>query len=144
MVATHERAMPRDQEVTILASNYIPLATKEKLDDELNYLFKIYATIENPFNQALYLHCNLAYLQYFKDCNKRTARMMLNLSLKTNGQMLYIPHEERISSYLKAIVTYYETGEYTQFKKYFLQEYRETIETILLVEQRRRPLREED
>ena len=146
MVADHERAMPRDEEVTILASTYIPLATKEKLDDELNYLFKIYETIENPFNQALYLHCNLAYLQYFKDCNKRTARMMLNVSLRENGKMLYIPHEERISAYLKAIVTYYETGDYTQFKKYFIEEYRETIEAILLVEKSKeeeinRPLR---
>jgi len=48
------------------------LATKEKLDDELNYLFKVSESISNPFNQALYIHNNLAYLQYFTDCNKRT------------------------------------------------------------------------
>jgi len=59
---------------------------------------------------------------------------MLNLSLKQNGQMLYIPNEERISAYLKAIVFYYETGDYSKFRKYFIEEYKETIDTIFLVE----------
>lgn len=135
MVAQDERAMPRDSEVTIKASSYVPLATKEKLDDELNYMFSKYESIENPFNRALYIHCNLAYLQYFKDCNKRTARMMLNVSLKSDNKMLYIPNEEKIRDYLVAIVEYYETGAYHRFKRYFMDAYRETIESILLVEE---------
>ncbi|MCH9739476.1 MAG: Fic family protein [Epsilonproteobacteria bacterium] len=147
MVADHERAMPRDSEVTIKASDYIPLATKEKLDDELNYMLKKYESIENPFNRALYIHCNLAYLQYFKDCNKRTARMMLNVSLKSDGQMIYIPNEEKIKEYLVAIVEYYETGNYDKFKRYFIEAYQEVAETILAVEEskkleRSKPLRE--
>ena len=148
MVAPNERAMPRDSEVTIKASAYIPLATKEKLDDELNYLLKVYAKIENPFNKALYIHCNLAYLQYFKDCNKRTARMMLNVSLKSDNMMLYIPNEEKIKDYLVAIVEYYETGSYQKFKRYFMDSYAETVESILAVEEsrmreKRLPFREE-
>jgi len=138
MLAHNERAMPRESEVTIKASSYIPLATKEKLDDELNYMLKKYETIENPFNKALYIHCNLAYLQYFKDCNKRTARMMLNISLKSSDKMLYIPNEEKIGDYLKAIVEYYETGSYHRFKRYFIDAYRETIEAILAVEESKR------
>jgi Fic family protein len=138
MVAPNERAMPRDSEVTIKASSYIPLATKEKLDDELNYMLKKYQTIEEPFNRALYIHCNLAYLQYFKDCNKRTARMMLNISLKSDDMMLYIPNEEKIGDYLKAIVEYYETGSYYRFKRYFVDAYAEAIGAILAVEESRR------
>ena len=134
MVADSERAMPRDSEVTIKASSYIPLATKEKLDDELNYMFKKYETIENPFNRALYIHCNLVYLQYFKNCNKRTARMMLNVSLKQDKQMVYIPNEEKIREYLVAIVEYYETGSYDKFKSYFIESYKETVEAIVAVE----------
>ena len=138
MVAPNERAMPRDSEVTIKASSYVPLATKEKLDDELNYMLKKYETIDNSFNKALYIHCNLAYLQYFKDCNKRTARMMLNISLKSSDKMLYIPNEEKIGEYLRAIVEYYETGSYRKFKRYFIDAYRETIESILAVEESKR------
>ena len=135
MVAPNERAMPRDSEVTIKTSAYVPLVTKEKLDDELNYMLEKYKTIENPFNKALYIHCNLAYLQYFKDCNKRTARMMLNISLKSSGKMLYIPNEEKIGEYLRAIVEYYETGSYYKFKRYFMEAYKETIMAIVLVEE---------
>ncbi|HFA7438646.1 TPA: Fic family protein [Neisseria gonorrhoeae] len=42
--------------------------------------------IENPFDRAVYLHNNLAYLRYFKDCNKRTARNCMTL---TYCQKLY-------------------------------------------------------
>ena len=31
--------------------------------------------------------------------------------------MIHIPDEERVKEYLKSIVTYYETGNYTLFKK---------------------------
>ena len=134
MVADDERAMPRDEEVIIKGCAYIPLATKEKLDDELKNMFEKYATIEDAFDRAIYLHCNLAYLQYFKDCNKRTARMMFNVSLKSDNKILYIPNEERVSEYLASIVSYFETGKYDKFKAYFITEYRETVDIILAVE----------
>jgi len=134
----NRRATPRDSEVTILGCNYIPLATKEKLDDELNYLFKVANSIENPFNKALYIHNNLAYLQYFTDCNKRTARLMLNVVLKDSLKMIYIPDEESVKEYLRSIVTYYETGNYTLFKKYFINSYKKVIEMIMEIEESRR------
>jgi Fic family protein len=137
MVAENQRATPRDSEVVITGCNYIPLATKEKLEDELNYLFKVSDTIANPFNKALYIHNNLAYLQYFTDCNKRTARVMLNIALKDSLKMIYIPDEESVKEYLKAIVNYYETGDYTLFKKYFIHSYRKVVEMIGEIEQSR-------
>ena len=134
MIAENKKAVPRDSEVTIMGCNYIPLATKEKLDDELNYLFKVSEIISNPFNQALYIHNNLAYLQYFTDCNKRTARLMLNVVLKQHLKMIYIPDEESVKEYLRAIVSYYETGDYTLFKKYFINSYKKVIEMIEEIE----------
>ena len=138
MVAENKRAVPRDSEVLITGCNYVPLATKEKLDDELNYLFKIANTIENPFNKALYIHNNLAYLQYFTDCNKRTARLMLNVVLKDTLNMIYVPDEESVKEYLKSIVTYYETGNHTLFKKYFINSYKKVIEIIVEIEESRK------
>jgi len=135
MVAENKRAVPRDSEVLITGCNYIPLATKEKLEDELNYLFKVSDKIENPFNKALYIHNNLAYLQYFTDCNKRTARLMLNVALKQSLKMIYIPDEESVKEYLKSIVSYYETGDYSLFKKYFINSYKKTIEMIVEIEE---------
>jgi Fic family protein len=146
MVADNERAMPRNEEVTIRGCEYIPLATAVKLDDELSYMFSKYEIMENAFDRALYLHCNLAYLQYFKDCNKRTARMMLNVSLKQDGKMLYIPNEEKVSEYLASVISCYETGSYDKFKSYFINEFKETVDAILAVEnakkqEQERPLR---
>ncbi len=137
MVAENRRAVPRDSEVLITGCNYIPLATKEKLEDELNYLFKVSDKIENPFNKALYIHNNLAYLQYFTDCNKRTARLMLNVVLKESLKMIYIPDDESVKEYLKSIVSYYETGNYSLFKKYFIHSYKKTIEMIVEIEEAR-------
>jgi len=137
MVASNQRAVPRDKEVTITGCNYIPLATKEKLDDELNYLFSVSDTIINPFDKAMYIHNNLAYLQYFTDCNKRTARVMLNMVLKSENLMIYIPDEESVKEYLKSVVSYYETGSYDLFKKYFIHSYRKVIEMIEEIESSR-------
>jgi len=145
MVADNQRAVPRDSEVTIAGCDYVPLATKEKLDDELRYLFKVSDTIRNPFDKALYLHNNLAYLQYFTDCNKRTARMMLNVALKEHAKMIAIPDEEKVKEYLKSIVAYYETGDYALSKKYFIHSYKKVIEMIVAIEASREkeiPLRE--
>jgi Fic family protein len=137
MVSENQRAVPRDGEVIITGCDYVPLATKEKLDDELNYLFKISETIENPFNRALYLHNNLAYLQYFTDCNKRTARVMLNVVLKDSSKMIYVPDDDSVKEYLRSIVHYYETGNYTLFKKYFISSYKKTIDMIIEIEKSR-------
>ncbi|HHD82393.1 MAG TPA: Fic family protein [Campylobacterales bacterium] len=137
MVPENQRAVPRESEVLITGCNYIPLATKEKLEDELNYLFKVSNQIKDPFNKALYIHNNLAYLQYFVDCNKRTARLMLNVVLKDSLKMLYIPDEESVKAYLKSIVSYYETGNHTLFKKYFMNSYEKVVNMIIEIEQSR-------
>ncbi len=125
MVASHERGTPREGSIVIGASNYVPLSSINKLDAEVNYIFKKYKEIDNAFDKAVYLHNNLCYLQYFKDCNKRTARTMLNLSLKNDEKMLYIPHEERVKDYLEGVITYYEKGDYSVFKEYFISECRD-------------------
>lgn len=144
MVPSNQRAVPRDKEVTITGCDYIPLATKEKLDDELNYLFEKSEGIENPYDKAVYIHNNLAYLQYFTDCNKRTARVMLNITLKNAGLMIYIPSEESVKEYLKSVVSYYETGKYSLFKKYFIDNYRRValmIEEIEISRENEKALR---
>ena len=134
MVADGQRATPREGAVTIAGSEYVPLSSQKKLEDELNYLFKKLEEIENPFNRAIYIHNNLAYLQYFNDCNKRTARVMLNIALKEANCMIYIPDEKEVRSYLQAIVNYYETGDYKLFKNYFIESYRKVIEMIVEIE----------
>jgi Fic family protein len=136
MVPESQRAQPRTTEVAIAGSDYVPPASPQKLNDELSHLFAVNASITNPFDQAIHLHNNLAYLQYFADCNKRTARMMLNVVLKKHNRMIFIPNEEEVREYLQAIISYYETGDHTLFKNYFINNYQKTINAILSIQGR--------
>ena len=110
----------RKKGVLIKGSDYVPPNNSLTLDSELDRLLSIFWLIKNPFDKALYLHNNLAYLQYFVDVNKRTARTMLNLSLKCDDKMLLIPQEEHISLYIDGVLEYYESGAYTKSKEFFI------------------------
>lgn len=131
LVREDERGVVRQGSIDgIKGSDYIPLAHPQKLDSEIKYLFKIYKTIQNPYDKALYLHNNLAYLQYFRDCNKRTARIMLNISLKESKKMILIPREEFISEYIDGVLEYYNSGKYTKSKQFFINNYQKVVKVL--------------
>ncbi len=120
LVEEQELGAVRKKGALIKGSDYIPLSDSITLESELDRMLDIYKTIQNPYDKALYLHNNLAYLQYFADVNKRTARTMLNLSLKCDNKMLLIPQEEQISIYIEGILEYYENGSSTKLKEFFI------------------------
>lgn len=113
----------RKKGVLIKGSDYIPLSDSITLESELDRMLGIYQTIQDPYDKALYIHNNLAYLQYFADVNKRTARTMLNLSLKCDDKMLLIPQEELILLYIEGILEYYENGSSDKSKEFFIKSY---------------------
>jgi len=78
---------------------------------------------ENPFERAIYLHCNLAYLQYFRDGNKRTARLMQTAALVQAAILPLFFSDTLIDKYRKATVHYYETGDYTPYVAFFKENY---------------------
>ena len=120
----------RKKGVLIKGSDYVPLNNSISLESELDRLLEIIKTIDNPYDKALYMHNNLAYLQYFVDVNKRTARTMLNLSLKCDDKMLLIPQEEFIPLYVDGVLEYYEKGTYEASKEFFIKSYTKVYETI--------------
>lgn len=123
LVEDSEKGRVRQRGVTIRGTDYLPISDSFLLEQEMDRLFKIYDTIQNPYDKALYLHNNLAYLQYFIDVNKRTARLMMNVSLKADGKMILIPKDEYISIYVGSILEYYEEGKYTLSKEFFIKSY---------------------
>ena len=80
---------------------------------------------------AVFLHCNLAYLQFFLDCNKRVARLVQSAALVANNLTPLFLSEARIPAYLDAIVAYYETGNYELYKHLFFEQYTETMTWFL-------------
>lgn len=123
LVEDEERGSVRKKGVLIKGSDYVPLSDSVTLESELDRLLSIAKTIANPYDKALYIHNNLAYLQYFADVNKRTARTMLNLSLICDGKMLLIPSEELIVLYIEGILDYYEKADTQKSKEFFIQSY---------------------
>jgi Fic family protein len=113
----------RSNGVLIRGSNYMPIADSLTLESEFDRMLKISATIKNAYDKALYLHNNIAYLQYFADVNKRTARTILNLSLKCDNKMLLIPNEELIPVYVDGILEYYSNGDTQNLRNFFIASY---------------------
>jgi len=124
LVEDEEVGSVRKKWVLIKGSDYVPLSDSITLESELDRLLHVSKTIQNPYDKALYLHNNLAYLQYFADVNKRTARTMLNLSLICDNKMLLIPSEELISLYIEGVLDYYEKGDFVKSKEFFIQSYK--------------------
>lgn len=109
--------------VTIGASSYRPLSDPLKLKDELKALFAENVRYGDSFERAIHLHCNLAYLQFFHDGNKRTARLMQTAALVQAGITPLFFRDTLIYRYHRAVVGYYETGSYEPYVDFFCQNY---------------------
>lgn len=123
LVDDNEIGVVRQKGVLIKGSDYIPASDALTLESQMDKILDIAQTIDNPYDKALYLHNNLAYLQYFADVNKRTARTMLNLSLICDEKMLLIPQESLIVTYIEGILAYYEKGISDKAKEFFIKSY---------------------
>ena len=93
LLEVHELGAVRKKEVFVHGSKYKSSNDVKLLNSELERVIDICNNIENPYNKAMYLHNNLAYLQYFQRFNKQTARVVLNLPLIACGKMILIPDE---------------------------------------------------
>lgn len=123
LVDDNQLGVVRQKGVLIKGSDYIPASDALTLESQMDRILDIAQTIDNPYDKALYLHNNLAYLQYFADVNKRTARTMLNLSLICDNKMLLIPQEDLIVTYIEGILEYYENGTAEKSKEFFIKSY---------------------
>lgn len=120
-------------EVSIFGTNYVPLGQEDQIRVELDRLFEIGSSIKNVYDKSLYFHLNLAYLQPFADGNKRTARMMQNLVLRSENRSILsfdTTKSDTVERYQKGIGQYYETGEFTIMQSLFRESYRYTLSEL--------------
>jgi len=134
--------LPEDQQgivrsgpVTIGASKYRPLTDRLRLKTELKVLLKEADNYQDPFERSIYLHCNIAYLQFFRDGNKRSARMMQTAALVQSGVLPLFFRDTLISEYSRSIVNYYETGDYKPYTSFFIKNYSLVTAEMLGVDQ---------
>lgn len=134
LVPKGKRGAIRNETIKISGTEYKPLSSSKMLDTELNYLLNISGKYDNPFEKAIYLHNNLAYLQYFVDCNKRTARNISSFELLRNEIFPCLYSKGSGQEYISNLLKYYETGDYSDFKNYFISTFEKSIQDNLTME----------
>ncbi len=131
LVDDRERGQVRNRAVTITGADYIPLDNAMDLESEMTVLLERALQIPNPFEAAVYVHCNLAYLQYFIDGNKRVARLMQTAVLAAHKITPLFLREDSIQAYLLAVLEYYQSGSFRAYADLFCREYEHTILALL-------------
>ena len=123
LLPASQLGLVRSGPVTIGASTYRPLSSPVRLKEEVKALFAENEKYPDAFERAIHLHCNLAYLQFFHDGNKRTARLMQTAALAQSGILPLFFRDTLIDQYQRATVTYYETGKYDAYASFFMNNY---------------------
>ncbi|MCD8503845.1 MAG: Fic family protein [Burkholderiaceae bacterium] len=123
LLPVNEQGIGRSSDVNITGAAYTPLSDASGLRTEIRFVLKEADKYTDPFEQAIYLHCNLAYLQYFRDGNKRTARLVQTASLARAQVLPLLFKDTLIGKYQKATLHYYETGNYAPYVDFFKENY---------------------
>ena len=123
LLPSAEQGIARASDVQITGTSYTPLSDPTRLRTEMKFVLSQASTYEDPFEQSIYLHCNLAYLQYFRDGNKRTARLMQTAALARAGVLPLFFKDTLILKYQRATLHFYETGDYAPYVDFFKENY---------------------
>lgn len=123
----------RNQPVRITGTNYKPPELENDLRSNLHTLVEVLD--KTPFipDKALIALCMIAYLQPFKDGNKRTSRMLSNAILISHG---YFPLSYRnvdLNEYRKSIIVFYEQNNISNLKRITISQLRFAIENYFII-----------
>lgn len=119
----------RKRRVGISGTNYKPLDNEFQIREALEDMCNLVNAKENVFEKALHLLVLISYIQAFSDGNKRTARIMSNAILMSNG---YCPISFRTVDpieYKKAMLLFYEQNNIMAFKKIFIEQFEFAVNT---------------
>ena len=119
----------RKSRVGISGTNYKPLDNEYQIKEALIDMCELVNIRENVFEKALLLLVLLSYIQAFGDGNKRTARIISNAILISNG---YCPISFRTVDsleYKKAMLLFYEQNNINAFKNIFMNQFEFAVKT---------------
>lgn len=109
--------------VMIGGSEYMPLSGADQLSKQLSLLLDEMGKTKDCFNKSVYAACNLAYLQYFEDGNKRTSRVFQNAILMANDLPPVLFSPDSIADYIDSTLYYYESGDYATHRRFTIDAY---------------------
>lgn len=112
----------REFGVGITGTKYTPLDNKWQIEEALDSIISHVQKLSNVAEKALVFLAMISYLQPFSDGNKRTARMVSNAILLSNG---YYPLSYRSVNeveFKKALILFYEQNNLFHLKRIFLDQ----------------------
>ena len=105
----------RNISVRISGTDWIPeIPSPEKIDTEINRIRQI----ENPTDRSLELMLSVMRGQYFEDGNKRTAQLVANHEMISNGCGIISVPVELKTEFSSLLVDYYESADSKQIKEF--------------------------
>jgi Fic family protein len=116
----------RDHGVRIGGSTYIPFESKKQLEIRMSRIIEKGRSIENPYEQSLFLLVHLSYLQAFSDVNKRTARLSANIPLIKQNLVPQLFNDVQRDDYASAMIAIYELHEVLPIIDLYLFSYMRT------------------
>lgn len=131
----------RTNHVEIRDSAYIPSSNPETIKFAFGELVKKAAMIDDPYEQAVFLLVQLPYLQPFEDCNKRTARLICNIPLLSNGILPVSWTEVDQRAYAEALLCVYEGNATFGLCELFVDACKRSFERFDLSRKSREPLK---
>jgi hypothetical protein len=109
--------------VGIERSVYHPLEVPQIIEECFNQILATAASIEDPFEQALFVMVQVPYLQPFDDVNKRVSRLAANIPfIKANLSPLSFTDVPR-NTYTDAVLGVYELNKIDLLKDVFIWAY---------------------
>lgn len=121
--------------VSIGKSTYRPLSVPSQLSEMLDLILNKTSEIQDPFEQSFFMMVHLPYLQPFIDINKRTSRLMANVSLIQANlcplTFLDVPEQ----AYTRAILGVYELNRVELLRDLYVWAYGRSTQEYLTIQQ---------
>lgn len=121
--------------VGIGGTTYMPLENPHILLECLEIFVEKINQIEDPFEQSFFALVHLSYMQAFEDVNKRTARLVANISLiKKNLRPLSFIDVDQ-GAYVKALLGVYEKNDVSLMRDLYLWAYTRSSQKYTAIQQ---------
>lgn len=129
----------RHEHVEIRDSSYIPTDIPAVIAAEFRELMNKAAAIEDPYEASFFLLVHIPYLQPFEDCNKRTARLICNIPLLSNGILPISWAEVNQRDYTDSLLCVYEKNSTYGLSEVFVEAFRRSYERFDIAINQRQP-----
>lgn len=114
--------------VQVSGTRYMPLDNPHLLKEYFELFIQKFNLIHDPFEQSFFSLVHLSYLQAFEDVNKRTSRLVANISLIKNNlrPLSFIGVDQE--TYVSALLTIYEKNEIDSLCNFYWEAYQKSAQ----------------